>query len=229
MTMSGRTGKIGDIHIRYEDPALKDLLLKYKSGRLTPKIKNVRIERYCMDQVSLENLRESNVLLFYTPIYNKAIGEVNAAKLDQSFYTAPIHDTSALFSHDKDSVVTPAVSCFSLILFCRNMKLACAIHVGVSYRIFTEIHRKMFLYGYSNMKKLTGKLPIHAYISGGCMLHREDMQAGYNRNILKSLIPELIGRGIDIKSIDMGGDYYSQELFIQTGEYRATINGEIKL
>jgi hypothetical protein len=202
---------ISRIYIRYPDYATRQSTKNLKTLSFKKAEFPGQYSIYNRRKISIDNLSKRNILFSYDPF--------NGNKCS---YTSE-HDASEnhiIFARNSEKISTGAIYCWSIMLFCKNMKLASGIHISALYANNMNDHsdaKEMFLYGYANLKKLTHNERIIAFICGGAVMFDNDTNV--NRDFLDFLLPELIKRDIKVERIDAGGYYSRQELNLKTGKY----------
>ena len=211
---------IGTIKIAYKAPQLWRSLASYKK-RPVERIRNEDLSRYILPSVTLEILKRRNIVF---SIGDQKIESHHPMDVSNAFMD------EILFSSQSNEISTNAGACSSYILFCEKMRIATAVHVASVHLKDRLFHRNMLLYAYANLRQMAPKDRISAYISG--MDDFLGPELAFTRNLMKehygilllSALEELMGRGVRIRTIDIG-DHYSRQIFSpMTGEYKTFLS-----
>lgn len=220
--------------IKFKPNIGKHLKIHYKSNELNDLISKLNIkkrsfdqnklQKYILPKVTIENLKKHNVNFsyksnrFYKYIMNKrsSFTDENNSKMNNIIFSA------------NNSIKTEARSCLSIILHVEKVKIAAAIHLAAGSETENIYNEEMFMFGYSNIKKLSFDYPITAYITGKTVYSRydnndskemQDYTKEVTLTLFNKLLPLFQHSGIKPVFIDIGAIYRSQKLLIKTGEY----------
>lgn len=222
------TNHIGSVKIHYEDMKLKALISRLNSAHID-KLKNEpHVAKYNLPIISLPNLKKNNILVNYHEdgSFKAETTNISHATMDTILFS--------LFTNPKNNcpITTSAASCYSIMLSCKEMRLAAAMHIDCEHDMEVDglsAYKDIFLMGYINMNRLVNnKYRLNAYISGGfnapkvLMKYQEELKEN-NRTIFKYLLPEIIKRGVFIKRIDVGGNYSFQCLNLYYEKYKTVL------
>jgi len=214
--------RIGSARLRYNDPELNFRLTRLQ--RMTAKkaamlVTRVNLNIFTLPPVSLENLKNRNIIF-----QHDENGKEECYPMGIDFAMSDM----ILFSSKKGgSISTKAHACFSYTLLCRGMGLGAAVHVRSSHWTDPDFHLYMVLHDYANLKRIAPNAAISAFISGGWIpddIAEEPeivraQRIDNNREIIASVACELTGRGVTIEVIDVGGQYKSQALNLETESF----------
>jgi len=219
---SGRLSLPLNITLGYKDKKLDKLLNRYCLGNMKVDLPKGALSEYEKEGITLKNLKNSNYAISY---------DYKSRKTESGFSSATTAATDhILFSLNKSIIATSSSSCLSVILFCEELKLAAAVHIRAlhaMYQFHRYVYKNMFAFAFANMQKLVGgAYPVKAFIAG-CNIPGKKSLYPFDRpfrmrgnyNIMRYLLPELIGRQIKIASVDIAGHQINQKLDMQTGEY----------
>jgi hypothetical protein len=216
---------IGRVRIAYKDHEIWGLLGSFKNGP-GKMIRNKYISGHILAPVTRETLKRSDIRVSFNRAGVAACQPTN----DSDVY---LNDSNAyidqiLFS--SRDVSTNAGTCSSYILFCEKTRIAAAVHVSSAHLKDPLFHKDMLLYAYANLRQMAPKDPISAYISGMRLLSGPRFESlrycmkKHNRINLLSALRELMGRGVRIRSIDIGDDYSQQVFSPATGKYKTFLS-----
>jgi hypothetical protein len=209
--------EIRHLRIAHNDRALVRSLGRLMNNK-PEKLMNEDLSQYQLKDLTMANLAHRNMIfMFHGP---------KVPSLLDSNHNSPEVD-ELLFSHNSPEIYTSANTCASYMLFCENTKLLASSHIASRHLVDDRPSHmmNMLMFGYANLKRLAPGNTISAYISG-MHVSMEPLFNDFRGTLISSIsmkvlftVMELMARGVDIRSIDIGDRYKKQIFSPMSGSY----------